>query len=86
MADVTAQDAELARVLEVCLVAMELGSSIDPAQIGAAYPRIASRLRACLIMLKRLRQFALPLPAGVRRCPGRDERCRCRTTGFDQPD
>jgi hypothetical protein len=64
------QDAELARVLELCLVAIESGRHIDPAQMAAAHPRIAPRLQTCLITLDLVRQAAAALaPSGNGQVP-----------------
>jgi WD40 repeat protein/serine/threonine protein kinase len=48
----SAEDAELARVLDECLEALEAGRSLDAEALAAAHPAIAERLRACLASLQ----------------------------------
>jgi eukaryotic-like serine/threonine-protein kinase len=48
----TAQQSELARVLDAYLAAVEAGEVVDPDALAAAHPEIAERLRACLSVLR----------------------------------
>src|SRR5262245_47382144 len=50
----TAEDAELARVLDAYLADLEAGRPVDPNQVVAEHPAIAERLRACLIGLHQI--------------------------------
>ncbi len=47
-----AEDAELARVLDECLEALEACRPLDAEALAAAHPAIAERLRACLASLQ----------------------------------
>jgi serine/threonine protein kinase len=57
----TAQDAELARVLEACLADIEAGKPVDPGRLVAEHPSIADRLQTCLITLNLVQQAAAGL-------------------------
>jgi tetratricopeptide (TPR) repeat protein len=48
----SAEDAELAEVLDECLEALEAGRPLDGEALAAAHPAIAERLRACLASLQ----------------------------------
>ena len=43
-----AADAELARVLEICLSDIEAGHSVDVGRLLADHPSVAPRLKVCL--------------------------------------
>jgi tetratricopeptide (TPR) repeat protein len=55
---VTPEDAELARVLDGYLAAVEAGQAPDPERLRAEHPAIAERLRACLASLRLVEQAA----------------------------
>jgi WD40 repeat protein/serine/threonine protein kinase len=48
----TAQQSELARVLDAYLAAVEAGEAVDPEELAARHPAIADWLRACLSVLR----------------------------------
>src|SRR5947209_9177217 len=56
-------DAELARVLDEYLAAVEAGKPMDAEALAAAHPAIAERLRACLASLQLVEQAAVRLSA-----------------------
>ncbi len=66
LSEPTAQDAELAHVLEVCLADMEAGRPVDLDALADAHPEIAERLRACLCTLDLVQQARASLTAGKR--------------------
>ncbi len=62
----SAGDAEVARVLDDYLVALEAGESVDPGRLLAEHPAIAPQLRACLdVMQAAARAVDDPVPPSV---------------------
>ena len=51
-----AEDAELARVLELYLADLDAGRAVDRAALLAAHPLLAERLEACLASLQFVEQ------------------------------
>ncbi len=69
------EDAELAKVLEACLVGLEAGLHIDPDRLVAEHSAIADRLRGCLVTLRLVEQTSDRLADGpASDQPGSDTR------------
>ena len=56
LSEPTAEDVELARVLEGCLFEIEAGRPVDAAELLAGHSRIAERLQTCLDALNMVQQ------------------------------
>jgi serine/threonine protein kinase/tetratricopeptide (TPR) repeat protein len=56
LSEPTAQDAELARVLEACLTQIEAGRSIEREALLSEHPHLADRLQTCLDALNLVQQ------------------------------
>src|SRR5262249_19092068 len=61
----TAEDEELAHVLDHYLAELEAGRPTDPATLFAQHPTIADRLRSCLSSLQVVEQALSDLPSAT---------------------